>query len=176
MPTLSSSDASLGRTLSPSAPHIAAEVVQAARREGATTLDDVFSRRFRLSLRAKDAGLPVALDAALLLAAETGRDAAWAAAQVEAYADAVLGEDRIDGYNREAFLERLRGEQPVERVAMVEREPGNTRRVSQSHRKRLELIGGHLLGDEPIDVTREQPCMRDHVVTPGGTLQLTAQP
>jgi glycerol-3-phosphate dehydrogenase len=95
--SLVAADPALGRTLSPSAPHIAAEVVQAARREGATTLDDVFSRRFRLSLRAKDAGLPVALDAALLLAAETGRDAAWAAAQVESYADAVRRERGVLG-------------------------------------------------------------------------------
>ncbi|MEO6205973.1 MAG: glycerol-3-phosphate dehydrogenase/oxidase, partial [Mycobacteriales bacterium] len=50
-------DPSLGQRLSPAAPHIAAEVVYAARAEGATTLEDVFSRRFRLSLRAKDAGL-----------------------------------------------------------------------------------------------------------------------
>jgi glycerol-3-phosphate dehydrogenase len=95
--SLVAADASLGRPLSPAAPHIVAEVVHAARREGAVTLDDVFSRRFRLSLRAKDAGLPVALEAAQLLAAETGRDDAWAAAQVADYADAVRRERGVLG-------------------------------------------------------------------------------
>ena len=95
--SLVAADPSLGRTLSPAAPHIVAEVVQAARFEGASTLDDVFSRRFRLSLRAKDAGLPAALLAARLLAAETGRDDAWADAQVVAYADAVRRERGVLG-------------------------------------------------------------------------------
>src|SRR3954454_751632 len=95
--SLVASDHDLRRSLAPAAPPIAGEVVQAARNEGAVTLDDVFSRRFRLSLRAKDAGLPAALDAARLLAAETGRDEAWAGAQVAAYADAVRRERGVLG-------------------------------------------------------------------------------
>lgn len=95
--SLVAADPTLGRVLSPSAPHIAAEVVHAARAEGAVTLEDVMSRRMRLSLRAKDAGLPAAPLAARLLAAETGRDAGWAAAQVEAYADAVRRERGVLG-------------------------------------------------------------------------------
>lgn len=95
--SLVAADPSLGHVLSPSAPHIAAEVVHAARVEGAVTLDDVLSRRMRLSLRAKDAGLPAAPLAARLLAAETGQDAAWAAAQVAAYADAVRKERGVLG-------------------------------------------------------------------------------
>jgi glycerol-3-phosphate dehydrogenase len=95
--SLVAADHDLGRRLSPSAPHIAAEIVQAARREGAVTLDDVFSRRFRLSLRARDAGLPAAADAARLLADETGRDEAWAARQVRDYASAVRRERGVLG-------------------------------------------------------------------------------
>jgi glycerol-3-phosphate dehydrogenase len=95
--SLVAADSSLGRTLSPSAPHIAAEVVHAARREGAVTLEDVFTRRFRLSLRAKDAGLPAAPYAARLLAGETGRDDVWATAQVAQYADAVRRERGVLG-------------------------------------------------------------------------------
>ena len=95
--SLVAADPSLGHVLSPSAPHIAAEVVHAARAEGAVTLDDVLSRRMRLSLRAKDAGLPAAPLAARLLAAETGQDATWAAAQVAAYADAVRKERGVLG-------------------------------------------------------------------------------
>ncbi len=78
--------------LSPAAAHIAAEVVQAARHEGAATLDDVFSRRTRLSLRARDAALPSARLAARLLAVEIDRDEAWADKQVDTYADAVRRE------------------------------------------------------------------------------------
>ena len=95
--SLVAGDPELGRLLSPSAPHVAAEVVHAARAEGAVTLDDVLGRRMRLSLRAKDAGLPAAPLAARLLAAETGRDGEWAVAQVAAYADAVRRERGVLG-------------------------------------------------------------------------------
>jgi glycerol-3-phosphate dehydrogenase len=95
--SLVAADHDLGRRLSPSAPHIVAEIVQAARREGAVTLDDVFSRRFRLSLRARDAGLPAAAEAARLLAVETGRDDAWAAREVRSYAEAVRRERGVLG-------------------------------------------------------------------------------
>jgi glycerol-3-phosphate dehydrogenase len=87
----------LAERLSPAAPHIAAEVVHAARSEGAATLDDVLSRRTRLSLRAKDAALPTAPLAAALLARELGRDESWASAQVEAYANAVRTERGVLG-------------------------------------------------------------------------------
>jgi glycerol-3-phosphate dehydrogenase len=95
--SLVAADPDLGQLLSPWAPHILADVVHAARAEGAVTLDDVLGRRMRLSLRAKDAGLPSAPLAARLLAAETGRDEDWAAAQVAAYADAVRRERGVLG-------------------------------------------------------------------------------
>lgn len=95
--SLVASDASLGAALSPHCPHIAAEVVHAARTEGAATLEDVYARRMRLSLRERDAGLPGALTAALLLATETGRDQSWARAQVADYAEAVGRERGVLG-------------------------------------------------------------------------------
>jgi glycerol-3-phosphate dehydrogenase len=95
--SLVQADRSLGAPLSPHAPHIAAEVVHAARSEGAASVDDVFSRRMRLSLRAKDAGLPAAPLAAQLLARELRRDDAWAQRQVESYADAVRLERGVLG-------------------------------------------------------------------------------
>jgi len=95
--SLVAADPTLGEVLSPAAPHLLAEVVHAARHEGATTLEDVFSRRLRLSLRARDAGLPAAPAAAGALAAETGQDERWAAAQVAAYADAVRRERGVLG-------------------------------------------------------------------------------
>jgi glycerol-3-phosphate dehydrogenase len=88
--------------LSPAAPHIAAEVVHAARSEGVATLDDVLSRRTRLSLRARDAALPSAPLAASLLARELGHDEAWAKGQVEAYAAAVRAERGVLGLQVEA--------------------------------------------------------------------------
>jgi glycerol-3-phosphate dehydrogenase len=95
--SLVAADPTLAEPLSPAAPHIAAEVVHAARVEGAVTLDDVFSRRLRLSLRARDAALPAAPRAARLLAEQTGRDRRWAVAQVDAYADAVRRERGVLG-------------------------------------------------------------------------------
>lgn len=95
--SLVEADPTLGELLSPNAPHIAAEVVHAARSEGASTVDDVFSRRMRLSLRAKDAALPSALLAARLLARETRKDESWAVAQVSVYAEAVRQERGVLG-------------------------------------------------------------------------------
>jgi glycerol-3-phosphate dehydrogenase len=89
---LVATDPDLGAPLSGAAAHVLADVVYAAREEGAATLDDVFSRRTRLSLRARDAGLPSAHLAARLLAREIGRDEAWAHTQVRAYVDAVRRE------------------------------------------------------------------------------------
>ena len=85
-------DLDLAAPLSDAAAHIAAEVVYAARHESAATLEDVYSRRTRLSLRARDAALPTADLAARLLATELGQDETWARAQVTAYADAVRRE------------------------------------------------------------------------------------
>jgi glycerol-3-phosphate dehydrogenase len=95
--SLVQADRSLGAPLSPHAPHIAAEVVHAARSEGAASVDDVFSRRMRLSLRAKDAGLPAAPLAARLLARELRHDETWVGRQLEAYADAVRLERGVLG-------------------------------------------------------------------------------
>jgi glycerol-3-phosphate dehydrogenase len=95
--SLVAGEADLGAVLSPAATYIAAEVVHAARAEGAVALEDVLSRRMRLSIRAKDAGLPAAPLAARLLAREIGRDTGWAAAQVTGYADAVRLERGVLG-------------------------------------------------------------------------------
>ena len=49
---------------------------------------------------ARDAGLPAAPQAALLLAAETGRDEVWAAQQVRDYADEVRRERGVLGFDQ----------------------------------------------------------------------------
>ena len=90
-------DTGLVEPLSPAACHLQAEVVYAARHEGAATLDDVFSRRTRLALRARDAALPAAAGAASLLAREIGRSEEWAAEQVTTYERAVRRERGVLG-------------------------------------------------------------------------------
>jgi glycerol-3-phosphate dehydrogenase len=82
----------LALPMSSAAAHVLAEVVYAARHEGAATLADVLSRRTRLSLRARDAALPTAPLAAELLARELGRDEKWATDQVTQYAASVRAE------------------------------------------------------------------------------------
>jgi glycerol-3-phosphate dehydrogenase len=94
---LVAAEPSLAEPLSAHTPHLRAEVVHAARAEGAMTLEDVFARRMRISLREKDAGLPGALGAARLLAAELGESEEWAADQVRAYADGVRAERGVLG-------------------------------------------------------------------------------
>lgn len=75
----------LADPLHPALPCRRAEVVWAARREMARTVEDVLSRRTRALLLDARASIAAAPDVAALLAAELGRDAAWVDAQVAAY-------------------------------------------------------------------------------------------
>lgn len=85
-------DPTLGSRISASSPDLLAQVVHAARHEGAATLEDVLARRTRLSVRARDAALGSARVVAELLATELGRDDLWVEQQLGAYADAVRRE------------------------------------------------------------------------------------
>lgn len=89
---LAAVDPALHELITPVADHIMAEVVYAARHEGACTLEDVLSRRTRVSLRSADAGLPMATMAARLMAEELNHDEKWVEAQVDAYRDSVRAE------------------------------------------------------------------------------------
>jgi glycerol-3-phosphate dehydrogenase len=71
--------------LHPSLPYRACEVVWAARHEMARTVEDVLARRTRALLLDARASSEAAPEVARLMAAELGKDAAWEAAQVEAY-------------------------------------------------------------------------------------------
>ena len=71
--------------LVPGRPFLEAEVTWAAREEGALSLDDLLSRRFRLSMELHDRGAAIAERAAELLGAELGWDAARRAREVDAY-------------------------------------------------------------------------------------------
>ncbi len=78
-------DPALAAPLHPTLPYPRAVVVWAARHEMARTLEDVLARRTRSLLLDAAASEEAAPDAAGLLAAELGRDSAWAAGQVAAY-------------------------------------------------------------------------------------------
>jgi glycerol-3-phosphate dehydrogenase len=75
----------LAERLHAALPYRASEVIWAARHEMARTVEDVLARRLRALLLDARASVEMAPRVAELLAAELGRDEAWAAGQVEAY-------------------------------------------------------------------------------------------
>lgn len=78
--------------LVPGLPYLVGEVRWAVRHEMACTLDDLLSRRLRVSLRDAAAGGPAIARAAGIMADEPGWDAATIRAQVDAYRDGVATE------------------------------------------------------------------------------------
>ena len=78
--------------LVPGLPYLVGEVRWAARHEMACTLDDVLSRRLRVSLRHAAAGGPAVEVAADVMADELGWDAATRDTQVDAYRATVAAE------------------------------------------------------------------------------------
>jgi glycerol-3-phosphate dehydrogenase len=77
------------------APHyLAAEVVYAVTHEGARHLDDVLTRRTRISIETFDRGVEAARPAALLMAGELGWDAASVEREVDHYLRRVEAERR----------------------------------------------------------------------------------
>ncbi|HEX2119668.1 MAG TPA: glycerol-3-phosphate dehydrogenase/oxidase [Acidimicrobiales bacterium] len=85
-------DPSLGEPLVPGQPYLRAEAVYAARHEMVVDLDDVFSRRTRARLFARDATLEVAGAVAALVAGPLGWSAEEQARQVERYRASVEAE------------------------------------------------------------------------------------
>jgi glycerol-3-phosphate dehydrogenase len=75
----------LGERLDPDAPYLKAEIVWAAQSEGALHLDDLLTRRTRLSIEVKDRGLAAAEEAARLVAPVLGWDEATIAREIEHY-------------------------------------------------------------------------------------------
>lgn len=73
----------LGARLHPNLPYARGQVVWAARHELARTVDDVLARRTRSLLLDARAAMQVAPEVAGILAAELGRDEAWAKQQTE---------------------------------------------------------------------------------------------
>lgn len=81
---IAAADPDLRATL-PGDGYLAAEVVHAARHEGALHLDDVLARRLRLSIENVERGNSVAQNAASLMAAELGWDESRADQEVETW-------------------------------------------------------------------------------------------
>ncbi|MEU5875396.1 glycerol-3-phosphate dehydrogenase/oxidase [Glycomyces sp. NPDC047369] len=84
----------LGRPLARGEHYLRAEVVYAARAEGALHLDDILTRRLRLSIETFDRGTRAAEDAASLAGAVLGWDEALQALEVETYVHRVGAERR----------------------------------------------------------------------------------
>jgi len=82
---LMETDASLAEPLHSALPYVGAEIVWATREEMARTVEDVLARRTRALFLNARAAIEMAPRAAALMARELGRDAAWEAAQVEAF-------------------------------------------------------------------------------------------
>jgi glycerol-3-phosphate dehydrogenase len=75
-------DLAAPQRLHPELPYTEAEVIWAARREMARTVEDVLARRTRALFLNARAAMSMAPRAAELLAGELGRDLAWVEAQV----------------------------------------------------------------------------------------------
>ncbi len=82
----------LGAPLRGASTYLAAEAVYAASHEGALHLDDVLTRRTRISIEAWDRGLEAAAHVAELVGPELGWDHATAAAEIEHYRARVAAE------------------------------------------------------------------------------------
>src|SRR5262249_44791854 len=82
---LEHAEPALAEPLHPSLPYTGAQVVWAARREMARTVEDVLSRRLRATFLNARAALAMAPRVAELLARELGRDAAWARGEAERF-------------------------------------------------------------------------------------------
>ncbi|WP_347057863.1 glycerol-3-phosphate dehydrogenase/oxidase [Blastococcus sp. HT6-30] len=86
------SDPALGRPLAGSPGHLAAEVVHAVAAEGALHLDDVLTRRTRISIETPHRGVESAPEAAALMAGVLGWDEERTAREVTHYAARVDAE------------------------------------------------------------------------------------
>jgi glycerol-3-phosphate dehydrogenase len=81
----------LAERLHPDLPYRKAEVVWAARREMARTLEDVLARRTRALLLDARAAAEAAPETACLLASELGRDEAWVKKQTRTFRELAAG-------------------------------------------------------------------------------------
>jgi glycerol-3-phosphate dehydrogenase len=84
--------------LSPGYPYLRAEVVHAARFECALHLEDVLTRRTRLSIESWDRASDAAPDAASLMAAELGWTSEYRDLEIQTYNERVVAERKSQTY------------------------------------------------------------------------------
>ncbi len=89
---LITADESLGTQIDPELPYLRAEVIHAVRFEAALHLEDVLTRRTRLSVETWDRGTNSALQVAQLMAGELGWDESQVRSEVEHYVKRVESE------------------------------------------------------------------------------------
>jgi glycerol-3-phosphate dehydrogenase len=92
--SIADDDPALARPLAGAPEYLGAEVVYAVRAEGARSLDDILSRRLRVSIETTHRGAESARHAAALAAAELGWTRDEQCAAVEDYVARVEGERR----------------------------------------------------------------------------------
>ena len=80
-----------GEPLHPNLPYRACEVIWAARREWARTVEDVLARRTRALFLDARASMAISPRVAELMARELGRDPAWQQAEVKRYCGLAMG-------------------------------------------------------------------------------------
>ncbi|WP_069159604.1 glycerol-3-phosphate dehydrogenase [Nocardia altamirensis] len=89
---LIAADPDLAKPLTGADDYLAAEAVYAVTHEGAIHLDDVLTRRTRISIEAADRGLAAAAEVAFLIGSHLGWDAADAERELTRYRDRVHAE------------------------------------------------------------------------------------
>src|SRR5262245_45782243 len=77
--------------------------------------------------------------------------------------DAVALEDGISRDDREVVYQRLRGDQAIEWIPMMERQRRDPRHMWQLHRQRLEPVCRHLLRDERVQLGVEGQSAQAHL-------------
>jgi glycerol-3-phosphate dehydrogenase len=91
------SDPSLGRPLVDEVPYLRAEIALAAREEGALHLDDVLTRRTRISIETHDRGLSAAEEAGRIVGPILGWDEASFTREIDHYRARVAAERESQG-------------------------------------------------------------------------------
>jgi glycerol-3-phosphate dehydrogenase len=97
----------LANLLPGSLDYVAAEVVYAARFEGALHIEDVLARRTRMSFEARDGGAAAAAEVAEILAAELGWNAERKAAELRSYLAVIEAERAAAHAPDDASAEKL---------------------------------------------------------------------
>lgn len=111
-------DPALAEPLVPGHAYVRAEVVYTARAEGALHLDDVLTRRTRLSIESPDRALGAAAPAAQLMAAELGWSDERAATEVARYAARVEAERASQAAASDEAADALRLAAPDSRAGL----------------------------------------------------------